>query len=83
MKNSKFDSIVTEFSSIFNSLIAVWTQIIVRVLIRLMSVSRLLFDWKSRSFLWLLPVKVSFSWKSILFFFVLFLGGNPVPVLAF
>ena len=59
----------------FDCMIAVLTHI--RVLIRLVSVSRLLFDWNSRSFLWFLPVKVSFSWKSILFFIVF--GRKSIP----
>ena len=59
----------------FDCIIAALTHI--RVLISLKSVSRLLFDWKSRSFLCFLPVKVSFSWKSILFFIVFGRKSSP------
>ena len=75
MKTANFNSVFTEFSSIFNCLMAVWT-LIVRVLIRL-SVSRLLCDRESASFLLLLPVKVSFSWKSILIFIVFGRKSSP------
>ena len=49
----------------FDCMMAVLT--LIRVLTSLNSDSRLLVDWESRS-LCFLPVKVTFSWKSILFF---------------